>query len=84
MSGILSLLVVRVGPLVEAEAEGGGGRGGGGGGGGGVAASGRSNDAVGGGLKRRGAALPNPKHLILHASCNNCSRACFRHFARRF
>lgn len=81
MPDILSVLDERGGPLLVAAVD--GGCGGGGGGGGGVAASGRSND-VGGGLRSKGAALPNPKHRILHASCSNCSRACFRHFARRF
>lgn len=31
-----------------------------------------------------GVALPKPKHRILHASCSNCKRACFLHFARLF
>lgn len=28
--------------------------------------------------------LDNPRQRIRQASCNNCKRACFRHFALRF
>lgn len=38
----------------------------------------------GGRPSSNGVALPKPKHRILHASCSNCNRACFLHFARLF
>jgi len=38
----------------------------------------------GGRPSNSGVALPKPKHRILHASCSNCNRACFLHFARLF
>lgn len=37
-----------------------------------------------GGLSRRGAAFPRPRHLMRQASCRSCRRACLRHLARLF